>query len=1239
MRLSWISSLIIIGCNNVKETPAIDNGTVEGVEDVFDADKDGYGGEEDCNDNNLAIHPGAPEICDGIDNNCDGNIDEGVESTYYLDEDEDDFGNPEITEIGCWPSDGYVAIGTDCDDQDGEIFPGAQEVCDEVDNDCNGEIDEDLGDVWYQDLDLDGYGDINSELQTCNPPEGYIERGGDCDDSAELVFPGAVEECDEIDNNCNGEIDETGSTLWYADVDSDGYGDPTVFVESCVALEGYIDNNLDCDDIDSNRNPDIIEICDQIDNNCNGILDENATDGATWYQDSDMDGYGDAAYSVLSCTQPIGYANNPDDCDDSRFESSPVALEFCNGIDDDCDGVPDDSDVVDFQVYFQDADGDSFGDPLTPIQACSQGSGMVGNNQDCDDFDASVFPYATEVCNGIDDNCNTVIDEGAIGLGLYYQDNDGDGYGSSISQLACAGAAGFSTQNGDCDDTDANINPAITEVCDFADNDCDGVIDENFPISAWYPDADGDNYGANSSLLYHCQQPVGYVAVDGDCDDTVASINPLGIEVCNGADDDCDGGIDETIPTTIWYQDNDGDNYGASNVVSYNCQQPAGYVSAGGDCDDSNASLHPGLTEICNGLDDNCDGGIDEGIAVSAWYQDNDGDSFGSNSFLDYDCQQPVGYVSAGGDCDDSDSTINPNATEICNSADDDCDGSIDEGFSVSAWYEDSDGDSFGSNTSVSYDCQQAAGYVSVNGDCDDTDSTINPNATEICNSADDDCDGGIDEGFSVSAWYVDADGDSFGSNSSVSYDCQQAAGYVSANGDCNDADSTINPNATEICNSADDDCDGSIDEGFSVSPWYVDSDSDNFGANTTVSYDCQQPAGYVAANGDCDDSDAAVNPNATEVCNGEDDDCDGGIDDGIAVSVWYIDADSDTYGNSGIVSYNCLQPAGYVATTGDCDDSDATTNPDSTEVCNAIDDDCDGGIDELIPTQVWYIDNDGDGFGNAALSTYNCLQPAGYVSNDSDCDDSDAAINPNGTEICNGLDDDCDNSADAGHLGMDMICIVDTCLDILNGHPNAVDGQYLLDVPSSGPEWVECDMGSFGGGWTQVFVDDMSPPDSGWSMSDTYDCGIWGEILGGYGIISGPNATWTSYGYYNGVGHTQNTISTRSIAHSEVWVEFDYMALDSWDYSGQPGLGPDYGYATFNGATFLNADFDNHVSIYGEVCGWNRGYYGSYDSIMYVSTIQTGYYASFTLDIGSTLNQHPWDESFGVDNVYVWVR
>ena len=216
------------------ETGTADTGlddTGEPEPDTADLDGDGYSAADgDCNDLDSSRHPGRDEVCDGVDNNCNDEIDEGVVPTWYLDYDSDGFGGSSFTYEGCEPLEGYVATADDCDDASALVFPGAAEICDELDNDCNGEVDDGLGVLWYQDLDEDGYGSDEVVAQTCSPPEGYISRSGDCDDASEGVFPGAAEECDEIDNNCNGEVDETGSLMWYLDADADGYGNPASFV-------------------------------------------------------------------------------------------------------------------------------------------------------------------------------------------------------------------------------------------------------------------------------------------------------------------------------------------------------------------------------------------------------------------------------------------------------------------------------------------------------------------------------------------------------------------------------------------------------------------------------------------------------------------------------------------------------------------------------------------------------------------------------------------------------------------------------------------------------------------------------------------------------------------------------------------------------------------------------------------------------------------------------------------------
>ena len=229
------------------------DGTVLAVCAPEDADGDGWTVDEDCDDNNAAIYPGAPELCDDLDNDCDSIPDEDINS----DGDGD----------GSTPCDG------DCDDADPDVSPDATELCNGEDDDCDGEVDEDF--------DEDGDGTM-----TC---------GGDCDDANPDISPVATEECDGIDNDCDGSVDEG--------FDKDG-DDST----SCGG---------DCDDEDPEMSPDLPEVCDGIDNDCDGSVDE------------DFDEDGD------------GWATCAGDCDDSDPLRAPRHSEVCNGLDDDCDGSVD----------------------------------------------------------------------------------------------------------------------------------------------------------------------------------------------------------------------------------------------------------------------------------------------------------------------------------------------------------------------------------------------------------------------------------------------------------------------------------------------------------------------------------------------------------------------------------------------------------------------------------------------------------------------------------------------------------------------------------------------------------------------------------------------------------------------------------------------------------------------------------------------------------------------------------
>ena len=153
-----------------------------------DADNDGYDSSIDCDDDNPAIHPGSTEICDGIDNDCDGNIDDGVLVSFFEDSDGDGFGNPIESTMACEVPEGFVTNGSDCDDNEPDAYPGNVESCDGIDNDCNDSIDDGLGDSFYIDSDRDGFGDDSNTQLACSLQDGLSVIGGDCNDNGQALI-------------------------------------------------------------------------------------------------------------------------------------------------------------------------------------------------------------------------------------------------------------------------------------------------------------------------------------------------------------------------------------------------------------------------------------------------------------------------------------------------------------------------------------------------------------------------------------------------------------------------------------------------------------------------------------------------------------------------------------------------------------------------------------------------------------------------------------------------------------------------------------------------------------------------------------------------------------------------------------------------------------------------------------------------------------------------------------------
>ncbi|HJZ87808.1 MAG TPA: putative metal-binding motif-containing protein, partial [Polyangia bacterium] len=552
----------------------------------------------DCNDADGATNPAANDPCgDGLDQNCDGHDQPCIDA--------DGDGVP-----ACPPGVQSSPMNPcDCDDHDPNRFPGNREApnscpmygslpnphCDDgIDQDCDGQ------DVHCKvDKDCDGF----------SPP-------ADCDDNDATVHPGAPEICGNgKDDNCNGMIDEGCESC---DVDGDGFFDSSR--PECARMTP----GGDCDDTDAGRSPSatmgcgsdpaadegsplcaLRQLCNGRDDDCDGRVDEGCPPDNC---DRDHDGFQN---NSPGCNPPPGQV----DCNDNDPHIFPGAPDYCgDGIAQNC--------VAD-QPCTADADHDHYN---------------AGAGGDCDDNDPNVHPWATELCNGKDDDCDGLVDEGNPSMtgsplaGITcFDDTQGicgepSGAGKCVCsrvtpsgpvdpahRVACPGESLAVVSSPRCF---YSRHPDSCEQCDGRDHDCDGS--RNVAVGSGClverdisPQPCGPNIGeCRPGSVIGCnwdappnQSPFNAHFV---CSSDFVGPRP---EVCNGRDDDCNGQL------PLEEQDLDRDHYMACTGCSG--PLPSGLLGCG-DCNDLNGAVYPGATEVCNGIDDNCDGQVDNGACSGA---------------------------------------------------------------------------------------------------------------------------------------------------------------------------------------------------------------------------------------------------------------------------------------------------------------------------------------------------------------------------------------------------------------------------------------------------------------------------------------------------------------------------------------------------------------------------------------------------------------------------------------------